>query len=76
MYITVMDFSTKSITKLVWDVEEATTEETEVLLEAMGYHLSQIAYMTTDDEPDFGGVVEVTDLLPNFKIENIGDYFV
>ena len=68
MYITVMDFSTKIITKLVWDVEEATTEETEVLLEAMGYHLSQVSYMTTNEEPDFGGVVEVSDVLPDFKI--------
>ena len=63
MYITVMDYSTKTITKLVWDVEQAETEEVECMLEAVGYHLSQIAYMTTEDEPDFGGEVEVSELL-------------
>ena len=66
MYITVMDFSTETITKLVWDVESATNEETEVLLERMGFHLSQISYMTTKDEPDIG-IVEVTDVLPTPK---------
>ena len=65
MYITVMDFSTSTISKLVWDVESATTEQVEITLERMGFHLSQIAYMTTDDEPDFGGIIEVTDVLPN-----------
>ena len=62
-YITVMDYSTSTITKLVWDVKSVTTEETEILLEHLGYHLSQIAYMTTDEEPDFGGIVEVSDLI-------------
>ena len=61
-----MDFSTETITKLVWDVESATNEETEVLLERMGFHLSQISYMTTKDEPDIG-IVEVTDVLPTPK---------
>ena len=52
MYITVMDFSTETITKLVLDVEEKPqTEEVECLLERCGYHLSQVAYMTTDEEP-------------------------
>ena len=60
-----MDFSTETITKLVWDVEEAESEQVEILLERMGYHLSQISYMTTKDEPDFGGIVEVTDVLQN-----------
>ena len=45
MYITVMDFSTETITKLVWDVEEAESEQVEILLERMGYHLSQISYI-------------------------------
>lgn len=63
MYITVMDFSTETITKLVWDVENAESEQVEILLELMGYHLSQISYMTTKDEPEFGGVIEVTDVL-------------
>ena len=63
MYITVMDYSTKTITKLVWDVEQAETEEVECMLEAVGYHLSQIAYMTTNDEPEYCGEVEVAELL-------------
>ncbi len=62
MYITVMDFSTGTITKLVWDVESASIEEMETLLERMGYHLSQISYMSTEDEPDVG-IVEVADVL-------------
>lgn len=63
MYITVMDFSTETITKLVWNVEEQPqTEEVECLLEAIGYHLTQIAYMTTDEEPVVG-LAEVSDIL-------------
>lgn len=62
MYITVMDFSTETITKLVWDVPTANNEETEILLERMGYHLSQISYMTTEEEPAIG-LVEVSDVL-------------
>ena len=58
-----MDYSTETITKLVWDVVRPTTEQVEILLERMGYHLSQIHYMTTEDEPDYGGVVEVSDVL-------------
>lgn len=62
MYITVMDFSTETVTKLVWDAESPTNEEVEILLERMGYHLSQISYMTTDEEPAIG-LVEVNDVL-------------
>ena len=65
MYITVMDFSTSTITKLVWDVAKASNEEVEALLEQMGYHLSQVSYMTTDEEPEFGGIVEVSDVIGN-----------
>ena len=65
MYITVMDFSTSTITKLVWDVEKPSNEEVEALLEQMGYHLSQVSYMTTDEEPEFGGIVEVSDVIGN-----------
>ena len=71
MYITVMDYSRKNVTKLVWDVEDATTEEVEILLESIGYKISQIAYLTTADEPDYGGCVEVSDLLPDFHIEKM-----
>lgn len=68
MYITVMDYSTETVSKLVWDVEEITTEKVEILLQSIGYNLSQIAYMTTVDEPDYGGCIEVSDILPDFKI--------
>lgn len=62
MYISVMDYSTKNIHTLVWDVVKATTEEVECLLETLGYNLSQVSYMTSDDEPEVG-VIEVSDLL-------------
>lgn len=62
MYITVMDFSTENVTVLAWNVEKASSEEVEILLERCGYHLSQIHYMTTQDEPEIGSV-EVNDLL-------------
>lgn len=70
MYITVMDFSTETITKIVWNVEEAETEQVEILLELAGYHLSQISYMVTQDEPDCGEV-EVTDILEEETINNL-----
>ena len=65
MYITVMDFSASTVTKLVWDVEKASNEEVEAVLEQMGYHLSQVSYMTTEEEPEFGGIVEVSDVIGN-----------
>ena len=58
-----MDYSTTTITKLVWDVVSATTEEVEALLDMIGYNLSQISYMTSDEEPDYGGCIEVSDIL-------------
>ena len=64
MYITVMDFSTSTITKLVWDVEKASNEEVEALLESVGYHLTQVSYMTSDEEPDVN-IVEVSDVIGN-----------
>lgn len=64
MYITVMDFSTSTITKLAWDVEKASNEEVEALLESVGYHLSQVSYMTSDEEPDVN-IVEVSDVIGN-----------
>jgi len=66
MYITVMDFSTTTVTKLAWDVEKASNEEVEALLESIGYHLSQVSYMTSDEEPDVS-IVEVSDLLNPFN---------
>ena len=62
MYITVMDYSTTTVTKLAWDVEKASNEEVEALLESVGYHLSQVSYMTSDEEPEIN-IVEVSDLL-------------
>ena len=70
MYITVMDYSTSTITKLVWDVEDTESACVEMLLELMGYHLSQISYMVTEDEPDFGGIVEVTDVLNDAELSS------
>lgn len=69
MYITVMDYSTSTINKLVWDVEDMESACIEMLLELMGYHLSQISYMTTEDEPDFG-IVEVTDILSDAELSS------
>lgn len=62
MYITVMDYSTKTIHTLAWNVEKASTEEVEILLERCGYHLSQVSYMTSDEEPEYS-IIEVSDLL-------------
>ena len=62
MYITVMDYSTKNVATLAWNVEKATTEEVDILLERCGHHLSQIDYMTSEEEPEYS-IVEVSDLL-------------
>lgn len=70
MYISVMDFSTTTIHTLVWNVEEASTEEVEILLESVGYHLSQVSYMTSQEEPTIS-TIEVNDLLDDFKINKI-----
>lgn len=70
MYISVMDFSTTTIHTLVWDVEVASTEEVEILLEGLGYHLSQVSYMTSQEEP-MVSTIEVSELLENFNINKI-----
>ena len=70
MYISIMDFSTTTIHTLVWNVEEASTEEVEILLESLGYHLSQVSYMTSQEEPTVS-TIEVNDLLDDFKINKI-----
>ena len=57
-----MDYSTTTIHVLVWDVEKTSTEEVECLLESLGYHLSQVSYMTSDEEP-MVSTIEVSDLL-------------
>lgn len=61
-----MDYRTTSITTLVWGVEKFSTEEVECLLESLGYHLSQVSYMTSDEEP-MVSTVEVSDLLSGCK---------
>ena len=33
------------------------------MLEMIGYDLLQISYMTSDEEPDYGGCIEVSDIL-------------
>lgn len=62
MYITVMDYSDKTISKMVWDVESATTEEVEILLERAGFRMSQIAYMTSEEDVPVG-FIELSDLM-------------
>lgn len=71
MYITVMDFSTSSVSKIAWDVESASSEEVEIVLEAIGYRLSDISYMTTIEEPEFALAVELSDILPDINIEKL-----
>jgi hypothetical protein len=59
-----MDYSTTTVSVLAWDIDHTPqTEETEAMLERCGYHLSQIAYMTSEEEPDMGGVTEISDIL-------------
>lgn len=67
MYITIIDFSTSTLSTLAWDadIETTDTDAVEELLCRCGYHLSQISYMATEDEPDYGGIVEVSDILDN-----------
>ena len=65
-----MDYSTNTITILAWDRVSAGTEEIECLLEGMGYHLSQIHFMTSDEEPDVGSVV-VSDLISENSIRRL-----
>ena len=62
MYIIVMDHSTETVSALAWNVKEATNEEVECLLGRVGYHLSQISYMSTKEEPELC-LIEVSDLL-------------
>lgn len=62
MWIIVMDYNTGSVTKLAWDIESATSEEIEILLERIGYRMSEISYMTTEEEPVVG-LIEVSDIL-------------
>lgn len=51
-----------------WDEPTATTEEVQVLIEALGYDLGKVFYMTSDEEP-YVSANEVSDRLPDFKIE-------
>lgn len=54
-----MDYSTNTITKLAYDKP---IRDIELLLERCGYHLSEIAYMISEAEPQIG-CVEVSDIL-------------
>ena len=69
MYITVMDFSNKTISQLSWDVEDASTEDVEVILERAGFRISQIAYMTSDEEIPVG-IIELSDLIESDFSQN------
>ena len=50
-----------------WDVPTASAEEVQVLIEALGHHMEDVSYITTEDEPIIGNV-EVEDVLPDFTI--------
>lgn len=65
MYITVMDYCTSSVTKIVWDVDSPKEEEVDILLEAIGYELTHICYMVTEEEPNLEGFIEVSEMFPN-----------
>ena len=58
----------KSVNTWHWDIESATDDEVKVLIEALGYDINSVSYMTTDEEP-FVGTSEVSDRLPDFRIE-------
>lgn len=61
MYITIMDCSNTSITTFVWDVASASTEEVEILIERLGYNLSEVFYMTSGEDP-YISTVEINDM--------------
>lgn len=64
MYITVIDFSTKCIHCIACDVDfkMVDTQYVENTLEKCGYHLSQISYMVTEEEPEYS-IIELNDIL-------------
>lgn len=62
MYITIMDYSTEAISIIKLPATTPTTENIESLLESVGFHLSQIAYMTTEEIPEIGEAVDVDEL--------------
>lgn len=61
MYITIMDSRNTSVTTYMWDVVSASTEEVEVLIDRLGYHLSEVSYMTSDEEP-YISTIEINDI--------------
>ena len=63
-----MNPSAQTVTTYVWDVPTPTEEEVELLISALGYHWDEIFYMTSIEEPTVSSV-EVSDVLPEFKIE-------
>lgn len=53
MYVTVIDYSIPAVRVHEWDIEhDPTTEETEGYLADVGYHISQISFMTSEEMPD------------------------
>lgn len=71
MYITVMDFSTSTVTTLACNFELADSEAVESLLECCGYHLSQISYMTSNEEPEVS-TIKISDILSDETMKEIG----
>lgn len=56
-----------SVTTYAWDEPFESTDQVEVLIEALGYHLDEVTYMVSHEEP-YVGTSEVEDVLPDFKI--------
>lgn len=71
MYIVVLDYDRQAVDRLAWDVGSATRAEIEIMLEAFGYSLPDINWMATEEEPEYR-LVEVSDHIPNIKIERYG----
>lgn len=67
MYITIMSEKDATVTTYAWDVEEATIDEVWVLIDSLGYHMDEICYMVTEEEP-FVSCEEINDRIEK-KIE-------
>lgn len=68
MYITIMNPSANTVTTYDWDVTTPSDEEVQVLIEALGFHLDEIFYFTSLEEP-FVSSSEISDVLPDFRID-------
>jgi len=60
----------KTVVTWQWDRPTATTDEVQLLIEALGYDPKQVFYMMGDDEPMVSSA-EVSDRLPDFQPRRI-----